>query len=219
MLEEKGHVCGYTSVPNRPHPAMGHGSTLGTTLAADNHPVDPRQIQGLDRGKQWLNGYALYHRWCLAEIPDPVEVARHFHRHAHPDIRWPRELGCQGAEALRALGEDDERVPVGLFHGGKDSLEKVQGDGPVKQIAHAGDKDALQRALQHALMCTDALQRAHKAVHADAGEPLQVVEGQPVMFEHLPYDVAVSSRGEVVAKVLVCGSAEDLLGGLFAPPV
>ena len=69
------------------------------------------------------------------------QVLGSLHRHTHPNIRGPAQIGGELGQPLRPLGEDLERVPRGPLHRAEYPLNERERDFLVEEVAHAVDED------------------------------------------------------------------------------
>src|SRR5262249_27767485 len=95
LLEEEGHLLLGALVADAAHPAGIDRPGTWPALAADDDPADPAQVD-LDRSEQRLDREEAHGRGHSPKMFDAKCVALALDRYAHPDVRGPRQLACEG---------------------------------------------------------------------------------------------------------------------------
>jgi hypothetical protein len=100
-----------------------------------------------------------------SQMVDAEAVTGILHRHAHPDVRRPREVVGHLGETLGTLSEDLKGVLVGGLHRVEDSGDEIVGDLGVEEVGHGVDEDKtglapVERQLDQVFVAADTEARA-----------------------------------------------------------
>src|ERR1700684_1604514 len=114
---------------------------LGAGLAAGDEPVDARQVESFERPEQRLGRDEPHRGIDLAQIVGAVNEAAVLDRDPDPDVRVPVQHWRKLGQPLVALGQDLERMPVGLSHDLEDPLDIGVRNALVEEVAHRVDED------------------------------------------------------------------------------
>jgi hypothetical protein len=99
----------------------------GPGLATGDQPVDPRQIQPVERPKQRLGRDEPHRGRHATQIVGAFHKSPVLDAHAHPHVCRPGQRRRKRSQALVALGEDLERVVFGVTITSKIARRKPSG--------------------------------------------------------------------------------------------
>src|SRR5262245_36552411 len=112
-----------TLLDNRGHPRQLHGTIAGSTLAADNHPINAGKHQESQRSQQRLTGQKAMLRGHVPQDLAAPAIVRRLNGHPEPHMRPAlAPIGGQmGGDARRAFGEDE----IGMLRRAPDDVPGV----------------------------------------------------------------------------------------------
>src|ERR1039458_7646960 len=111
LLEEERHTGREALVADLHYPLIPELSRPGSRLAADNHPVNPVEIQLAHGSDQRLDRQEPGGDGNPAEVVDTVPVRCVLDADSHPDIGRPTELGGHLGQCLRAFRQGLPGLP------------------------------------------------------------------------------------------------------------
>src|SRR5581483_12245530 len=95
LLEEERDTAGLALITKVAEPGELRRPRAGLALAARDQPLDALEIQLWQAGEKWLRGDEAHRRRHAPQRVDAPHVLRRLDRHAHPDVRRPREARRQ----------------------------------------------------------------------------------------------------------------------------
>jgi hypothetical protein len=136
LLEEKRNPRTSTLIPHVDRPIRIHGTSLGTRLASNNHPVDAFEIEVAQRPEQWLQREELDHRFRRPKVINARKVRVTLDADTHPDIGRPFQPLGEPGETRGPFRQHLKPVPACAAHNVENALDVGERYSLVEQVAH-----------------------------------------------------------------------------------
>ena len=205
LLEEERHAGHPAAIVRRQRPLGSHPAGLRAGLAADDHPVDPVQVQRSQVCQQRFDRQEAHASGHPARVLDAWQpMAAILNRDAQPDVGWDGARSEETGQPFGALGQELIGMPRRAVNRRQYPVDERIGHVLVEQVRHRADE------MESRFLPSEQLAEA-VLVQSQIEAPCVARRGHRLEPRRHPFGMAVFAGGRHL------GATRDRVPGLFGP--